>query len=208
MAIVGKLLKYLSCDTWYHATTLDRWNSICEKGVLAEYNKETSNDLDFGYGFYLTNSKGKSEDYIKRYINTGLLGNSQPIIIGFEFCPLCYFNEYKDFNAKILNAYDDEFALFVFKNRTENIGGSNQHKYDIIFGVMSDSQPTTIITNYKMGIITEKEAVEQLKKPTSMKQLSLHNQKLCDILKMKEAYILNIDTKERKELDINEYGNR
>ena len=39
-----------------------------------------------------------------------------------------------------------------------------------------------------------------------MKQISLHNQKLCDIIKLKEAYTIDTNTNERKELDINEYG--
>ena len=39
-----------------------------------------------------------------------------------------------------------------------------------------------------------------------MKQISLHNQNLCDIIKLKEAYIIDVETNERKELNINDYG--
>ena len=39
-----------------------------------------------------------------------------------------------------------------------------------------------------------------------MKQLSLHNQNLCDIIILKEAYTIDTITNERKELNINEYG--
>lgn len=42
-------------------------------------------------------------------------------------------------------------------------------------------------------------------KATSMKQLSLHNQKLCDIIKLKVAYTIDKITGERKELNINDY---
>ena len=71
---------------------------------------------------------------------------------------------------------------------------------------MSDSVPTQAILEYKMGAKTKEEVLECLKKPTSMKQLSLHNQNLCDIIKLKEAYTIDTATNERKELNINEYG--
>lgn len=61
------------------------------------------------------------------------------------------------------------------------------------------------ILDYKMGTITKEEALEQLKKDTRMKQLSLHNQILCDIITLKEAYELDFETRERKELDIHDY---
>ena len=46
---------------------------------------------------------------------------------------------------------------------------------------------------------------ESLKKSTSMKQISLYNQKLCDIIKLKEAYIIDSKSNERKELNVNDY---
>jgi len=83
--------------------------------------------------------------------------------------------------------------------------GNKQHNYDIIYGVMSDSIPTIAIQEYKMGIKTKEEVLQCLKKPTSMKQISLHNQKLCDMIKLKEAYVINVETDERKELNLNDY---
>jgi len=41
-----------------------------------------------------------------------------------------------------------------------------------------------------------------------MKQLSLHNQNLCDILILKEAYALDSIKGERKELNLSDYYNR
>ncbi|WP_077368418.1 DUF3990 domain-containing protein [Anaerosalibacter sp. Marseille-P3206] len=203
----NKIKKYLSNDMWYHATTLDNWNSICNRGILADYNKDTSDALDFGYGFYLSPTKERAEKYISDLLKVGVLIDSEPIILGFEFCPLVYLQN-ENYNFKILNAYDNEFASFVFENRTKNVRGQNQHNFDIIFGVMSDSIPIKIITEYKMGIISKEEAIEKLKKQTSMKQLSLHSQELCDILKLKEVYVLDIKTNERKELNLNDYYNR
>ena len=128
-----------------------------------------------------------------------------PLILGFEFTPLEWF-EGAEYNTKIFEKYDDEFAIFVFENRTENAFGSRQHNYDVIYGVMRDSIPTQAISEYKMGIKTKEEVLDSLKKATSMKQISLHNQKLCDIIKLKEAYIIDKTTNERKELNINDYS--
>lgn len=83
--------------------------------------------------------------------------------------------------------------------------GLKQHDYDVIYGVMSDSVPTQAILEYKMGVKTKEEVLECFKKATSMKQISLHRQELCDIIKLKEAYTIDKTTGMRKELNINDY---
>lgn len=205
--IAGKLRKTLSQNMWYHGTVYSNWQNFCKNGIIADFNKDTSDALDFGYGFYLAPSKERAENYIMGMMkNSGFyLENDKPMILGFEFVPLEWF-ESDEYQTKILSKYDDEFAIFVFENRTENVFGTKQHDYDVIYGVMSDSVPTRIIQEYKIGIKTKEDVLESLKKSTSMKQISLHKQDLCDIIKLKEAYIIDKDTNERKELNINEYG--
>ena len=73
---------------------------------------------------------------------------------------------------------------------------------------MSDSVPTKIIMDYEMGKISKEQALEKLKTPTSMKQLSLHSQELCDRLKLKEAYQFDVGSKSRKGLNINDYNKK
>lgn len=205
--ITGKTRKILSQNMWYHGTVFSNWNSFCKDGVLVDINKDTSDALDFGYGFYLAPSKEKAEHYIIRIMeNTDFYkDDDSPLILGFEFTPLEWF-EGDEYNTKTFGKYDDEFAIFVFENRTKNISGSKQHDYDVIYGVMSDSVPARAIIEYKMGIKTKEEVLECFKKATSMKQLSLHNQRLCDIIKLREAYIIDKSTNERKELNLNDYG--
>lgn len=204
--ITGKLRKILSQNMWYHGTVYSNWQNFCKNGIIADFNKDTSDALDFGYGFYLAPSKERAESYIMGMMqNSGFyLKNDNPMILGFEFIPLKWF-ESDVYQTKILSKYDDEFAIFVFKNRTENVFGAKQHDYDVIYGVMSDSVPTRIIQEYKMGIKTKEDVLESFKKSTSMKQISLHKQDLCDTIKLKEAYIIDKDTNERKELNITEY---
>lgn len=207
--ISGKEKKALSQNMWYHGTILGNWKSFCKNGILLNINKDTSDALDFGYGFYLAPTKERAENYIISMMkNTVFYRDDEiPMILGFEFTPLAWF-EGDEYKSKIFNKYNDEFAIFVFENRTKNIMGTKQHDYDIIYGVMSDSIPTIEIQNYKAGIKTKEEVIESLKKTTSMKQISLHNQKLCDIIKLKEVYTIDKITSERKELNINDYYNK
>lgn len=202
-----KLLRYLSNSLWYHATTLEKWHNICKIGLKADYNIDHSHDLDFGYGFYLTDTQERAENYIERLIRSEVLGDSIPVIIEFNFIPLFWFEE-DDYKTFVLNKPDDEFGEFVFKNRTQNKNGCAQHEYDIIYGVMSDSFPTKLLIDYEMGLISKENVIDGIKRPNSMKQLSLHKQEICDIIRPQRAYTLDVATKERKELDVNVYKHR
>lgn len=204
--ITGKISRVLSQNIWYHGTVYSNWKSFCENGVIADFNKDTSDALDFGYGFYLAPNKERAEHYIISMMKNCdfYAKDEQPMILGFEMTPLEWFVE-EEYQTKIFSKFDDEFAIFVFANRTENMMGTKQHSYDVIYGVMSDSVPTVEIQEYKMGNKSKEEVLECLKKSNSMKQISLHNQKLCDIIKLKEAYIIDKKTNERKELDVNDY---
>lgn len=183
-------------------------------GVKADYNK--GNELDFGFGFYLTPQRDKAETFIKNVLvyDNSEVGESItesfglpikenkdkkiPVVIEFSFVPLELF-ENASYNYKILNAYDDEFAEFVFNNRVNNLSEENQHEFDLIFGVMSDSLPTILIQKYKNKELTKENVIEGLKKSTAVKQLSIHNQEICDIIKINKAYYVESG----EELDLN-----
>ncbi|WP_350343628.1 DUF3990 domain-containing protein [Proteinivorax tanatarense] len=141
---MGKFLKHLRKDKWYHGTTLRNWKSICKAGIQTQHN--TGMENDFGYGFYLTPKKQEAEKYIINQLDSSfsspdMLPNTKefrlspealiPVIIEFTFTPLKWY-ESGDYNFKILNNYDEEFADFVFYNRTENIEGEKQHNYDFM----------------------------------------------------------------------------
>jgi len=205
---VGKDLKdktknILASNKWYHATTLGGWHNICRLGIQADYNKETSLDLDFGYGFYLSPTQELAESYIERLVKAVLIEKNEPVIVEFNFTPLNWFVD--GHNSTVFEYYDDQFANFVFENRTENYNGGNQHNYDIIYGVMSDSVPTELLSKYGAGLITKQMVLDGIKKSTRMKQLSLHDQLLCDIIEPSKAYRFDVDTNSREELSVNEY---
>lgn len=203
----NKTLNKLKNDKWYHTTGLNEWKSIHNLGVQADYNKLNSIDLDFGYGFYMSDTQERAEIYGNKLVDAHLRLPNDIVILEFNFTPYIYFSG-QDYTSKIFESYDDEFADFVFENRTKNDDGAAQHEYDIIYGVMSDSLPTKLISEYQIGRVTKDDVLVSLKKATSMKQLSLHNQCICDILCLERAYLFNTDTLERKELDINGYNDR
>ena len=70
--ISGRVKKVLSQNIWYHGTVFSNWKNFCDNGIIVNHNKDASDSLDFGYGFYLTPSSERAEDYIFRMLdNTG-----------------------------------------------------------------------------------------------------------------------------------------
>lgn len=196
-----KIIKAISSTMWYHATTLESYHNIKKNGIIVNYN--SGSELDFGYGFYLTTTAELAESYISRLYKWREGFDDPLVIMEYEAVPLEWFQG-SQYNGKVFPAFNDEFAEFVFYNRTENADGNHQHPYDVIYGVMSDSTPTALILQYEAGEITKDEVIKGLKKDNRMKQLSLHNQRLCDMIVLKRAYIYDPETNNRKELEKNE----
>jgi hypothetical protein len=199
-----KIKEYLNNTLWYHATLLEHFINIHNNGIKVDINKDTSNNTDFGYGFYLTNDHKRAEWFISNLLKYEVV-EGVPVVLEFNFSPLQWFT-LEEYSTKIFPKHNEEFGKFVFENRLNNIDGAFQHRYDLIFGVMSDGYPTGLMIDYELGLITKEAAVKALTKPYSMKQLSLHNQELCDIVKISRAYSFDIsNTENRKELNLNDY---
>ena len=189
--------KLLNQETWFHGTTLAGWKELCNKKVKVDYNIGT--ELDFGYGFYLAPKEDQAASYIKRMLPYLGLDDDDKIAVVIEFeLNLSKLSD-KYHHAKFLH-FDEEFSNFVFQNRTHP--NERVHNFDFIIGVMSDSNPQKLIFSYRKKEITYDDVIEGLKKFTSMEQLSLHNQEICDILKVKR--VVRMDTGE--ELNANEYN--
>lgn len=57
-------LNRLNQDFWYHGTTIESAENIAKNGVIANYNLGT--ELDFGPGFYMTNTFQRASSFISR----------------------------------------------------------------------------------------------------------------------------------------------
>lgn len=66
---------------------------------------------------------------------------------------------------------------------------------------MSDSVPAQLLPKYKADEIDKDDVIEGLKKSNSMKQLSIHNQEICNDISLSKLYLFNTLTRERKEID-------
>ncbi len=199
MEMTEKLKNILSSDKWFHATTKSNYDSICKMGVVADFNR--GKELDFGYGFYLTSSEKLAEGYLCRLYDWLDSINDTLVIMEYTFKPLEWFASGL-YNATIFESFDDRFAEFVFMNRLECKTNKQRHNYDVIYGVMSDSVPTQLLLNYRAGDIDKEAVLNGLKRGNSMKQLSIHNQTLCDSIILTRAYEFDPKTQERKELDL------
>lgn len=201
MELSTKVKNILSSTHWFHATTKSSFENILAQGVVADYNRYS--ELDFGYGFYLTTTEKLAESYISKLLSWADSTDDPPVIMEFEMNPLEWFLN-AEYSTAVFPAFDDSFAEFVFNNRMNSSTGKQFHDYDAIYGVMSDSVPTKLLLQFRGGEISYEAVIDGLKKSNSMKQISLHSQHLCDIIKLKRAYQYDYQTGERKELDIHE----
>lgn len=178
--------EYLKQNSWYHGTTLEEYKCIIKKGIKFNYNEGT--ELDFGYGFYMTPKFDQAKYYITSILPY-LPGEDEekiPVVIEFEFNCLSYINLK---SHKMFLKYDEEFAQFVLDNRRNP--DTLNHSYDFIIGVMSDSNPVVELMKLRNGELSEADVIQSFMKGTSMEQLSLHTQDLCDKLKMKKVTIIS-----------------
>lgn len=190
-----KYEEYLQQQSWYHGTTLAQCKNIILKGIKYNYNEGT--ELDFGYGFYMAPKFEQAEKYIMQMLPyiPGDVEDKVPVVIEFEFSCTPYV-EIKT-NTKFLK-YDEEFARFVLMNRMNP--DSMNHNHEFIIGVMSDSNPVADIMKLRNHEISLEEVIQNFMRWTSMEQLSLHTQDLCDKLIMKKVTYVT----DGKELDIND----
>lgn len=118
-------------------------------------------------------------------------------ILEFEFNPFdVIFNGNNNYKYKNFPSHNEEFARFSLANRLYNVYNEKPHGYDIIWGVMSDNIPAKIVADVRSSTISFEDAIAKMQKPSSMKQLYIGNQEICDMLT-----ISNVFTKTEKEKD-------
>lgn len=169
----------LNKKIWYHGTLDIYLDSLSEK-IISNHN--IGSELDFGPGFYLAPTFEIASRFIKQifeYQKDFFEEEVKPIVIEVELS--------ETVTALIENGskfiaypnFDENFAEFILINRLEPL--KKIHNYDLIYGVMSDSNPLELIPLYKNGIISKDEFIQEIvNKRNSSKQLSIHNQGICD----------------------------
>lgn len=181
-----KELNRLNKNEWFHGTTIEDAKNIIANGVDALYNVGSGHD--YGPGFYLAPTLEAAEAYISKLPlvledDTIQEGRKEWAILKFEFNPFdLIFRTNSNYKYYNFPKYDEEFGRFVLRNWTENTNNEKPHGYDVIWGVMSDSIPDKIVSDYKTGRISYSEAVMGFRKSTSMKQLYIGSNEICEML--------------------------
>lgn len=142
----------------YHGTNLSSAFDIWLHGI--DLNKSLPN-LDFGKGFYVTDSKEKAieraykktNDFNKRYHC-----NEDPYLVEL------YIEDdiWKEINAKFFRPREKDWFYFVINNRMElsylkqhNIYNHNKdNKYDMVFGEIADGKIADIANAIKNNKLT------------------------------------------------------
>ena len=185
--IAVRELNRLNQDYWYHGTTVESAENIQKQGVIIDYN--VGIELDFGPGFYLTDTHLRASTYMSKLPIITEEGNLQDreewAVIEFEFNPYeLLFSSGSQYSYKNYPKHNEEFANFVLHNRTHNVYKENPHNFDIIWGIMSDSNPKRMIEAYRNNVITRSMLIKHLQKPNSMRQLYIGNQRIGNLLRI------------------------
>ncbi|MBZ5957730.1 DUF3990 domain-containing protein [Leuconostoc gelidum subsp. gasicomitatum] len=184
----NRIKKALQATEWYHATTRSQLTSL-QNGI--DINHNLNNALDFGAGFYLTSDLEKAKEYIgnnRKYENVDsiFLNNdlkSDPIVLQYHIDNLWdIFFDSPNYKVCVFPTYNDEFANFVFENRSDV--SIVHHDYDFIYGGQTDSNPSKLMADYQNNAISRDAVIEGLKKHNPQTQLYIHNQDFCDNLEI------------------------
>ncbi len=125
-------------------------------------------NLGFGKGFYLTNSKIEAEALARKMTDNAVISSYE--FNYFKTKNVGYrFNEFETYNKEWLN--------FVVGCRK---GKDVSADYDIVIAGGINDEIADIVSNYEKNIITAEEAVEQLRYKDVKFQICILNQEIID----------------------------
>ncbi|WP_455616302.1 DUF3990 domain-containing protein [Eisenbergiella sp.] len=150
--------------TVFHVTT-KRFEQI-------DLNK-SHNRRDFGVGFYTTILENQAREWAYRL---SLREKSKGYYV-YQYS----FEEGELLNIKRFDGLNKEWLEFIRKNRS--IGGL-QHNYDVVIGPVADDNTMETVQLYISGILTADEAVGRLRYNNVNNQISFHNKKALESLKL------------------------
>lgn len=190
----------------YHGTNLSSAFDIWLHGV--DLNKSLPN-LDFGKGFYVTDSKQKAIDRAYKKTNDYNKRNhckEEPYLVEI------YIEDdiWKELRTKFFRPREKDWFYFVINNRLElpyliehNINNHNKdNKYDLVFGEIADGEITNIANNIKNQKINIKDLDLSDILPKHGKyfgnQYSFHTEKSLSCIKSISCAIIDANNSERR----------
>lgn len=108
---------------------------------------------DFGRAFYLSPDEEQAE--VMASFKAEFLGGNE-VISAFEI------GSFEGLNIKVFDGYSEEWAHFVYENRTDE-RGSIQHGFDVVYGPIANDRIGAQIARFKQGYITFDQFLERIK---------------------------------------------
>lgn len=110
---------------------------------------------DFGRAFYLSLDREQAMEMAQF---KAAFEDAEPVVNAFEFDE----SQLQQLSVKRFEDYSEDWAHFVYDNRTEPTG-QTLHDYDIVYGPIANDRIGAQITRLKQGYITFKEFLRRIK---------------------------------------------
>ena len=110
---------------------------------------------DFGRAFYLSLDREQAMEMAQF---KAAFEDAEPVVNAFEFDE----SQLQQLSVKRFEDYSEDWAHFVYNNRTEPTG-QTLHDYDIVYGPIANDRIGAQITRLKQGYITFKEFLRRIK---------------------------------------------
>lgn len=154
----------------YHGST-----EIVDKPEI----RESKTYLDFGMGFYTTTSFEQAQRWAQ--IKMRRQNSDKCYVSVYEFD---FEKAKKDFCIKQFNNADEEWLIFVVKNRS---GEKSENNADMHIGPVADDNVYQSIRLFETGAYDAEYTVKKLKTETLHDQWTLHTNEIIKYLKFIEA---------------------
>jgi hypothetical protein len=139
--------------------------------------------LDFGQGFYLTNSRKQAENWAKR--QTFRLSAGIPTLNVYQLPDETL--KSNDFSIKEFDKADETWLDFVIANRNETL---TNVQYDMVMGPIADDNVMRTIRLYMNGTYDKQEALKRFATEKLDNQILITSEKLLKLLVFEKAIIL------------------
>lgn len=121
--------------------------------------------MDFGSGFYTTQSMQQASDWAR--IVSSRRGSGKPIVTEYEY------KESEDLDVLEFDGPTAAWLEFVLVNRNDE----SDHMHDIVIGPVADDGVYDTLIDYSRGYITIEVAIEKLKTRKFDGQVLFHTDK-------------------------------
>ena len=113
---------------------------------------------DFGQAFYLTEDLEQDERLAEARVD---IFGGEPILNKFSFDETTLNDGTLRF--KSFNAYNEDWADFIYLHRDETIVPPYMHNFDVVYGPIANDRVGLQIRNYRLGNINKQEFLRRLR---------------------------------------------